>query len=931
MSLYVKYPPSSSASGVAIYANLAAFPVSAPNGTLGVAADTHILYEYNSTAVAWQPIASNTAYNNAIGAPTSIGALDSQAANAQGLALSGNVLSTQSADATHPGVVNNTTQTFAGAKSFSGVVNANAGVDLSAPGTLAIGTSSNTTTINIGNAGTVVNIQGTTIYENTPLLQVADPLITVNHGGAVGSGSNSGIEIEENGVITGYTESSANRNSWIFKAPNTAGIVTLTPGVAGFTIDQASHDPITLGTFGTSPNSSGASLSGQVLTLQPASATQPGGVSTTTQVLAGAKNLTGLLKVGTIGSANDGLAPSAQFWGADGISILGGNGGRGLGVYTSDFNNSSTGSRITLGLSASTGDTSGRIQVVQAGSTANGTLALMPDGGATTIGGTLLITSTVSASNLSGTNTGDVTLTPVGAAPNANGASLSGQALTLQPANTSFPGVLLAADWNTFNNKQPAGTYVTAISIASANGLAGSSTGGATPALTLSTSITGILQGNGTAISAASTTGSGAVVLATSATLVTPALGTPTALVGTNITGTAAGLTAGNVTTNANLTGVITSVGNATSIASQTGTGTKFVVDTSPTLVTPVIGAATGTSLSVSGQLTSTVATGTAPFVVSSTTQVANLNAATAGTVTTNANLTGPITSVGNATSIASQTGTGSTIVVSVSPTLTGTIAGASQTLSGTLRVTGLTTIGTIGTANSGLSESARFWAADGVSILGGSSGRGLGVFTSDYNNASTGSAIRFDVGGATGNTTGDIRVVNNGSTTNGPLAIQAGGGALTVGGSLAVTGQLIGGGTTTNNSASAGQIGEAVRATVASPGTTLTTGTGLSIASISLTAGDWDVSAMVCFNGNVTGAIFNGAISATTNTLPGGYGDDTFQTPYAPTAVADNCGSIPSLRVSLASTTTYYLVAQATFTVGTTKAYGRISARRVR
>jgi hypothetical protein len=46
-----------------------------------------------------------------------------------------------------------------------------------------------------------------------------------------------------------------------------------------------------------------------------------------------------------------------------------------------------------------------------------------------------------------------------------------------------------------------------------------------------------------------------------------------------------------------NLTGVITSVGPATSIASQTGTGTKFVVDTSPTLVTPVLGVATATSI----------------------------------------------------------------------------------------------------------------------------------------------------------------------------------------------------------------------------------------------------------------------------------------------------------------------------------------------
>lgn len=38
-----------------------------------------------------------------------------------------------------------------------------------------------------------------------------------------------------------------------------------------------------------------------------------------------------------------------------------------------------------------------------------------------------------------------------------------------------------------------------------------------------------------------------------------------------------------------NLTGPITSVGNATSVASQTGTGSKFVMDTSPTINTPTL------------------------------------------------------------------------------------------------------------------------------------------------------------------------------------------------------------------------------------------------------------------------------------------------------------------------------------------------------
>jgi hypothetical protein len=99
-------------------------------------------------------------------------------------------------------------------------------------------------------------------------------------------------------------------------------------------------------------------------------------------------------------------------------------------------------------------------------------------------------------------------------------------------------------------------------------------------------------------------TGSGSAVFATSPTLVTPALGTPSALVGTNITGTASGLTAGNVTTNANLTGAVTSVGNATSLGSftssqlagaltdETGSGAN-VFATSPTLVTPNLGTPT--------------------------------------------------------------------------------------------------------------------------------------------------------------------------------------------------------------------------------------------------------------------------------------------------------------------------------------------------
>jgi hypothetical protein len=122
-------------------------------------------------------------------------------------------------------------------------------------------------------------------------------------------------------------------------------------------------------------------------------------------------------------------------------------------------------------------------------------------------------------------------------------------------ATTSVSGYLTSTDWNTFNNKG-SGT-VTAVSVASANGFAGTSSGGATPALTLTTSITGVLKGNGAAISAAtsgtdysagtsalstgilkSTTTTGALTIAVAADF--PTLNQNTTGTASNVTGTVA-------------------------------------------------------------------------------------------------------------------------------------------------------------------------------------------------------------------------------------------------------------------------------------------------------------------------------------------------------------------------------------------------------
>jgi microcystin-dependent protein len=150
------------------------------------------------------------------------------------------------------------------------------------------------------------------------------------------------------------------------------------------------------------------------------------------------------------------------------------------------------------------------------------------------------------------------------------------------------------------------------------------------------------------------------------------------------VTNAIAGSVTGNaatVTTNANLTGVITSVGNATSIASQTGTGTKFVVDTSPVLVTPTLGVATATSINkvtITAPATSstlTVANGssliTAGAFALTLTSTATSNATIpSGTNTLYSTKSGSITSAQLATSLTDDTGSGSA-VFATSPTLT--------------------------------------------------------------------------------------------------------------------------------------------------------------------------------------------------------------------------------------------------------------------
>jgi hypothetical protein len=125
-------------------------------------------------------------------------------------------------------------------------------------------------------------------------------------------------------------------------------------------------------------------------------------------------------------------------------------------------------------------------------------------------------------------------------------------------ANTTTNGYLTSTDWTTFNNKG-SGT-VTSASVVSANGFAGTvATATTTPAITISTSITGVLKGNGTAISAAtagtdysagtSALGTGILKSTTTTGALTIAVAADFPTLNQNTTGTASNIT-GNLSVN---------------------------------------------------------------------------------------------------------------------------------------------------------------------------------------------------------------------------------------------------------------------------------------------------------------------------------------------------------------------------------------------
>lgn len=235
---------------------------------------------------------------------------------------------------------------------------------------------------------------------------------------------------------------------------------------------------------------------------------------------------------------------------------------------------------------------------------------------------------------------------------------------------------------------------------------------------------------------------------------------------GNQITSAVANATlAATVTTNANLTGPITSVGNVISVGTQTGTGSVFVMQASPTLTTPNIGVATGTSIATSGAHTSgTAASVDGVFVWQNATnaftqtfRASNPGASIVYVLPSTAPVTGqvlvattPAAGVSTMSWSAASAGTVTSVSVTTANGVSGVVATASSTPAITLTLGAITPTSVAATGSVSGSNLSGTNTGDQTTISGNAGSATLTAVTDD---AATASAVYPTwVGGITGN-----------------------------------------------------------------------------------------------------------------------------------------------------------------------------------
>ncbi len=426
--------------------------------------------------------------------------------NANGLTLSTGVLNMQPADGTFPGGVSTTTQNFAGAKVFNTSAASAAFLSISGGGGIA--------TIQYPSSATSFNF-------NLPTTAGTSGFFLTSGGGGSTNMTWTNPASLPQGTVTSVSVVSANGFAGTVATATTTPAITLSTTITGVL------------------SGNGTAITGSAVTQH---AVLIGGA--TNAITSSAVGATG-----TVLAGNTGADPTFQSIATlGGITTITGNSGGAESPSAGNFNILGTGS-ITIAGTANTetvqltGLTNHAIQV------GAGT-ATLTQVGPTATAGQVLQSAGSSADPVFSTATYPATTTVnqilYSSATNVVGGistAIDGVLITDHAAgvpsilaNSGTPGWVLTAQ----SGAPPAwaapatsGT-VTTVSVVSANGFAGTvANASSTPAITLTTTITGVLSGNGTAITGSSVTQHGVVVAGASNALTTTAVGaTGTVLIG---------------------------------------------------------------------------------------------------------------------------------------------------------------------------------------------------------------------------------------------------------------------------------------------------------------------------------------------------------------------------------------------------------------
>lgn len=452
-----------------------------------------------------------------VSVPTlTVGSYNSQTPSADGSVITGGSIYFQSASITNPGMVSTSTQSFAGNKTFTGNISA---LNLSGTNT---GDQTITLTGDVTGSGTgsfaatisnsavtntkLANMVNNTIKGNksgissvpsdlslSDVVETTSSILTISNGSkAIVGASNLSIQVAQSSAGQSGYLSSTDWSTFNSKGSGTVTSVAVVTanGVSGSVATATTTPAITLTLGAITPSSivasgtvSGSNLSGtntgdQTITLTGdvtgsgtgSFATTVANSAITNVKMANMANNTvkGNTSGGTAAPSDLALSNvveatssvltitngSKVIVGASNLSIQVAQSSGSVSGYLSStdwntFNGKGVGSVTTVSIVTANG-VSGSV------ATSTTTPAITLTLGAITPT-SIVASGTISSSNLSGTNTGDVTL------GTANGLSLVGQALSLALSSTSTTGALSSTDWNTFNNKQTAGNYLTAL------------------------------------------------------------------------------------------------------------------------------------------------------------------------------------------------------------------------------------------------------------------------------------------------------------------------------------------------------------------------------------------------------------------------------------------------------------------------------------